>query len=235
MRSRSISARMRAWPASRRGRPARGAGRPRSQPVRDRGAPVTSGVRACSARSAASSSAAWPRRKRIWFSRCPGRTSTENERGQISAIERPAIAGGDPVELGPAVGDHAGQQVQPPGRATSRWPPPAMPGGSARLSCSGDEVDAALLEHRAVAQVDLVHGELVQPVGDPAARAGQERGAHAAGAGAQPRSSEAGCTCASSRLSARIAPASISARISRSGRTPCAVTRAPDFVSDWSG
>ena len=27
----------------------------------------------------------WPRRKRIWLSRMPGRTSTEKERGEISA------------------------------------------------------------------------------------------------------------------------------------------------------
>ena len=37
------------------------------------------------ARRSASESTAEPRRKRTWFSRIPGRTSTENERGEISA------------------------------------------------------------------------------------------------------------------------------------------------------
>ena len=53
--------------------------------VVDQGRGVDKGVSAWRARRASSLSAAWPRRKRIWFRRRPGAIFTEKERGQISA------------------------------------------------------------------------------------------------------------------------------------------------------
>ena len=49
----------------------------------------------------------------------------------------------------------------------------------------GDDVDAALLEHRAVAEVDPVHLELGDAVSHGAAVTGEEGGADAVGRGAE--------------------------------------------------
>ena len=80
-------------------------------------------------------------------------------------IERPGIACGYPVELYPAIGDHPGQQIQSPGRGF---------GIGHRLHTHGqgegfhqrDNIDTALFQHRALAQVDPVHLEFGQTLGD---------------------------------------------------------------------
>ena len=90
------------------------------------------------------------------------------------------MAGRHAVELGAAIGDGAGQQVEPPGGGF---------GVGDRLHALGqceplhqrDEVDAALFQHRAGGKVDAVHSEFGEPVGDRAPGTGQERGAHAVG------------------------------------------------------
>ena len=95
-------------------------------------------------------------------------------------IERAGMAGGHAVELGAAIGDGAGEQVEPAGGGF---------GVGDRLHARGqgealhqrDEVDAALFQHRAGAELHAVHAELVEPVGDGAIAAGKERGAHAVG------------------------------------------------------
>ena len=96
------------------------------------------------------------------------------------------IAGVDAVEAARLVGDHAGEDVEPAGRAF-------------RIGGGGDvvgqrqafdqrhDVDAAGLQHRAVGQLDLVQLQLVDALGDRRARPGQEARAHAIGDLAEPQ------------------------------------------------
>ena len=101
-------------------------------------------------------------------------------------IERTGVAGAHAVELGAAVGDGAGQQVEPPGGAF---------GVGHRVDALGqrqfleqrNDVDAAFLQHRAGGEVDPVHLELRQAVGHAAASTGKERGPHPDRLGAEPQ------------------------------------------------
>ena len=90
------------------------------------------------------------------------------------------VAVRDPVKLGAAIGDRAGEQVEASGRGFG-----IGSGGEAgrqrQMFDQRDDIDAAFLQHGAVAQVDLVHGEFGQPVGDRSASACEERGADPVG------------------------------------------------------
>ena len=85
-------------------------------------------------------------------------------------IERAVIAGADHVEAPRAVRDHAGEDVEPPGR-TLRI------GGGDDLRRQREtfqqrhDVDAIGLQHRAVGEIDLVQLQLVDPLGHRRARA----------------------------------------------------------------
>ena len=87
-----------------------------------RAAPSTSRDRPWSAISAASSRRATPRRKRICDSREPARTTTGKGARAHLEIERPVIAGGNRIEGPGAVGDDAGEDVEPSGGAIWDWP-----------------------------------------------------------------------------------------------------------------
>ena len=101
-------------------------------------------------------------------------------------IERAVIAGADAVEAAGLVGDHAGEHVEPAGRAF-------------RIGGGGDvvgqrqafdqrhDVDAAGLQHRAVGERDLVQLQFVDALGDGGVRPGQEARAHAIGDLAEPQ------------------------------------------------
>ncbi|OIQ68901.1 hypothetical protein GALL_495010 [mine drainage metagenome] len=79
----------------------------------------------------------------------------------------------DHVEPARAVRDHAGEHVQPPGRALGV-------GGGDDLRRQGErlqqrhDVDAVGLQHRAIGQVDLVQLQLVDALGHRGARPRQE-------------------------------------------------------------
>src|SRR5690606_5315152 len=74
-------------------------------------------------------------------------------------VERPPVAALDAIELDPAVGDDAGEDVEPARRALG-----VREGRVARREVEPllqrHDVDAAPLEHRALAEVDLVAAEL---------------------------------------------------------------------------
>ena len=90
------------------------------------------------------------------------------------------IAGADHVEAPRAVGDHAGEHVEPPGRALRI-------GGGDDLRRQREalqqrhDVDAIGLQHRAVGQIDFVQLQLVDPLGHRGARPRQETRAHPVG------------------------------------------------------
>ena len=99
-------------------------------------------------------------------------------------IERAVIAGLDAVEAARLVGDHAGEDVEPAGRAL-RVGGGRDVGRQRQALDQRHDVDAAGLQHGAVGQRDLVQLELVDALGDRGARAGQEARAHAEGDGAE--------------------------------------------------
>ena len=80
-------------------------------------------------------------------------------------IERAVIAGRDAVEAADLVGDDAGEDVEPAGRAFRI-------GGGGNLAGQRQafeqrhDIDAAGLQHRAVAERDLVQLQVVDAVGD---------------------------------------------------------------------
>ena len=96
------------------------------------------------------------------------------------------IAGLDAVEAAGLVGDHAGEDVEPAGRAFRIGGGGDVVGQREALHQRHD-VDAAGLEHGAVAERDLVQLELVDALGDRGVRAGQEARAHAIGDLAEPQ------------------------------------------------
>ena len=100
-------------------------------------------------------------------------------------IERPVIAGGDLVELVAAIGHHAGEDVEPPGRAL-RVGRGGNVGRQRQAFQQRHDVDAAGFQHRALGEIDLVQLQPVELVGDPVVGAGQEGGAHAQGLVAEP-------------------------------------------------
>ena len=101
-------------------------------------------------------------------------------------VERAVIAGRDAVEAAGLVGDHAGEHVEPSGRAF-------------RIGGRGDvvrerqaldqrhDVDAVGLQHRAVGERDLVQLEILDALGDGGVRPRQEARAHAEGGRAEPQ------------------------------------------------
>ena len=101
-------------------------------------------------------------------------------------IERTVIAGADHVEAARAVGDHAGEHVEPPG-GTLRI------GGGHDLRRQREalqqrhDVDAIGLQHRAVGEIDLMQFQFVDALGHCRARTGQKTGAHAIGDIAEPQ------------------------------------------------
>ena len=96
------------------------------------------------------------------------------------------IAGLDAVEAAGLVGDHAGEHVEPAGRAFRIGGGRDVVGQRQALDQRHD-VDAAGLQHRAVGERDLVQLEFVDALGDRGARPGQEARAHAIGDLAEPQ------------------------------------------------
>jgi hypothetical protein len=100
-------------------------------------------------------------------------------------IERTVVTAPDAIEAAGFVGDHAGENVEPAGRALGI-------GGSGNVVGQREafdqrhDVDAAGLEHRAVAECDLVQLELLDALGDCRARARQEARANPIGHFAEP-------------------------------------------------
>ncbi len=127
-----------------------------------------------------------PVRKRTW--REP-RALAQQHRKRLRAdlgIERAVIAGADHVEAAGAVGDDAGEHVEPSGRAL-------RVGGGDDLRRQRQafqqrhDVDAVGLQHRAVGEIDLVQLQLVDALGDGRAGPRQEAGAHPVGDVAEPQ------------------------------------------------
>ena len=79
--------------------------------------------------------------------------------------EPTAIARRDLVEVLAVVGHHAGEDVESTGRA-SRVGAATQPGGEGKLLDQGDQVGSVLLQDRALAQIDLLHGVFGQSVID---------------------------------------------------------------------
>ena len=96
------------------------------------------------------------------------------------------IARADHVEAAGAVGDHAGEDVEPPGGALRI-------GGrhDLRRQCKAfqqrDDVDAIRLQHRTVGEIYFMQLQLVDALGDGGAGAGQKTRAHPVGDAAQPQ------------------------------------------------
>ena len=105
-------------------------------------------------------------------------------RGEILGVERPAVGSVDVVELGRPVGDQPREHVEPAGRALR------VGNGEHTLAETyafkqRHDVDAALLEHGALAEVELVHAEGVDLLLDGEAAAGKKARANPIGDGAQ--------------------------------------------------
>ena len=136
-------------------------------------------------------------------------------------IERTVVAAPDAVEAAGLVGDHAGEDVEPAGRALGIGGGRDVVGQREAFDQRHD-VDAAGLEHRAVAERDLVQLELVDALGDRRVRARQEARAHAIGHFAEPadRGSRAGSGRGRNRRPAGSRRPRASAAIMWSGRMP---------------
>ncbi len=104
--------------------------------------------------------------------------------GADFGMKRAGIALGDTVEFLAAIGDGPGQQVEPPGRAF-RIRHRRQPDGQGQPFHQRHDIDAALFQHRAGRQVDPVHLEFRDAVGDGSALAGKERCPHPVGHGAE--------------------------------------------------
>ena len=100
-------------------------------------------------------------------------------------IERAVIALRHRVEFLGMVGDDAGEDVQPPGGALRI-------GGGRDALRQGErllqrhDIDAAGFQHRAIGQCNPMQLQFLEPLGNRAALAGQEGGAHPAGPGPEP-------------------------------------------------
>jgi hypothetical protein len=99
-------------------------------------------------------------------------------------VKRSSIAGGDLIEGSNAVGNDAGEDVEASGRAFRIGGGPQAVGQRHALEQRRD-VDAARFQDGAAFKLDGVQLQVCQLVADPAARAGQKRGAHAKGPCAQ--------------------------------------------------
>jgi hypothetical protein len=96
--------------------------------------------------------------------------------------ERAGVACRDAVEFGPAIGDGAGQEVEPAGGGLGvRHRRDA--GRQREALHQRHDIDAAFLKHRAGAEVDAVHLEFRDAVGDGAAVSGEEARPDAIGHG----------------------------------------------------
>ena len=182
--------------------------------------PLTSRSRASSARSAA---VVEPRRAAAEADLVqphPGPHQHREGARRDLGIERAGVAGLDPVELGAAVGDQPGEQVEPPGRALGVGDRRDVRRQRQPLDQRHD-VDAALLEHRAAREVDPVHLEVGEPVGERRL-ARQERGAHPEGARARAagRGSPAAPGPGTGGSAAVIAPSASMRRMPCDGITP---------------
>ena len=100
-------------------------------------------------------------------------------------IKRPVIAGLDTVEAAHLVGDHAGEHVEPAGRAF-RIGGGGNVVGQRQAFQQRHDIDAAGLQHGAVGEREFVQLQFVDALGDRG-RAGQEAGAHAIGHLAEPQ------------------------------------------------
>ena len=159
--------------------------------------PSTSRSAASRRRSAASSRTAAPRRKRIWFSRMPGPDEHREGARRDLGVERAGVARLDAVELGAAVGDQPREQVEPAGRALGVGDR-GDAGGQRQALEQRDEVDAALLQHRAARQVDPVHARSPPAARRPAAPGRKEARTRNASAPRR-RSRLAGWTCSGAK------------------------------------
>jgi len=104
--------------------------------------------------------------------------------GRYFGVERTPVAGRHAVELAGVVDDQPHEDIQSADRGLG-----VGPAGERRAQRQAllqfDDVDAAGLQYRARAQVDLVQAELGGGLGDLAAGAGQEAGADPVRRGAQ--------------------------------------------------
>ena len=98
--------------------------------------------------------------------------------GRDFRVERPLVGGVHPVELAGAVGDQAGEDVEPAARALGIRDARDSLAQRQRFH-QRDDVDAALLEHGAVFQVDFVHAQRFDPVGHADSFAGKKARPHA--------------------------------------------------------
>ncbi len=92
-------------------------------------------------------------------------------------IERAVIAVLDLVEAAGAVDDHPGEDIEPTGRAF-RIGGGRKPRRQRHALDQRHDIDAAGLQHRAVAEVDLVQLEVVDALGDRRMRPRQKTRAH---------------------------------------------------------
>ncbi len=142
-----------------------------------RGLPLASTSLACSSASAASSSTALPRRKRICDSREPFLHQDRKGARADFEVERAAIAFRHLVEGARLVGDDAGKNVEPPGRAF-RVGACRDVGGKGQAFQERHDIDAAGLQHGAAGDVELVQRQLAEFFRHREFRTGQEAGAH---------------------------------------------------------
>ena len=101
-------------------------------------------------------------------------------------IERAVVAGLDAVEAAGLVGDHPGEHVEPAGRAFRIGGGRNLPGQGEALQQRHD-VHAAGLEHRPLAERDLMQLEIIDALGDRGAGTGQEARPHPIGHLAEPQ------------------------------------------------
>jgi hypothetical protein len=101
-------------------------------------------------------------------------------------IERAVIAGADHVETARAVGDHAGEHVEPAGRAFRIGRGHDLFGQREAFQERHD-VDAVGFQHRTVAEIDLVQLQFVDALGDRRIRSRQKAGANPVGDVAEPQ------------------------------------------------
>ena len=136
-------------------------------------------------------------------------------------IERPVIAGLDAVEAARAIGDDAGEHVEPAGRAF-RIGRRRDVGRQREAFDQRHDVDAAGLQHRAVAERDLVQLQVLDALRDRAcgpagsSRARDRRCRRGAG-----RGSRAGSDRARSRARAESRPPSRAPRSCGRAGCPC--------------
>ena len=100
-------------------------------------------------------------------------------------IKRPVVAGFDTVEAAHLIGDHAGEHVEPAGRAF-RIGGGGNVVGQRQAFEQRHDIDAAGLQHGAVGKREFVQLQFVDTPGH-GGRSGQEAGAHAIGHLAEPQ------------------------------------------------